>query len=179
MFLDNVLIACHCFRVLARVKKEFKSQCTVTGMCEAKEFLENRGSGNIGLNYLSRFPHLCLQYTCGTVNWYAMLTRIGEHACLPQGLCVGMWCLWHGALPPGCPSAIVTMTSPMKSEYVACYHAAQKVAWKRTELQEIDLEPAVPTTIYIDNTSAHSWQAIQTFIQGPSLFISISLTLDF
>ena len=39
VFVENVLIACQCPRVLVRVKEEFKDEFTVTDMDEAKEFL--------------------------------------------------------------------------------------------------------------------------------------------
>jgi hypothetical protein len=56
---------------------------------------------------------------------------------------------WISKLQP------IIAVSSMESEYIACFFCIQDVMWIRQLLKDLGLERTLPTTVQIDNRSAH------------------------
>jgi hypothetical protein len=49
----------------------------------------------------------------------------------------------------------IVAVSSMEAEYIACFFCIQDVVWIRQLLKDLGLERTLPTTVQIDNRSAH------------------------
>ena len=106
-------------------------------------------------NYLSQHPAVCIKYSGSSLDLHVYSdsdwgsdkdTRLSTSGVLI--MMAGGPVNWISKLQP-----IVTVSS-MEAEYLAYFFAIQDVVWIRQLLEDIDLEHARNTKVFIDNQSA-------------------------
>jgi hypothetical protein len=108
------------------------------------------------LNYLSHHPAIGICYSGSQLNLHAYTdsdwgsdkdTRRSTSGVIV--VMAGGLVNWISKLQP------IVAVSSMEAEYIACFFCIQDVVWIRQLLKDLGLERTLPTTVQIDNRSAH------------------------